>query len=157
MSILFLSVLFCHMSLHVAGLNSDKVIETAIGRHHVGRRSLKQLCHQIDQTVGPSCLEYIGYGCYCGLGGHGTPVDKVDSCCQIHDQCYGNVKCRSSWYAYLTQYNVHCYLGHCHCSDSESSDPCFYTSCQCDRQLAECLKIAPGMNPKYKYYDRRKC
>ncbi|MED6285168.1 hypothetical protein CHARACLAT_026561 [Characodon lateralis] len=42
----------------------------------------------VQPDVNP--LNYNEYGCWCGLGGGGTPVDDVDRCCQVHDNCYGN-------------------------------------------------------------------
>ena len=36
--------------------------------------------------------DYWDYGCYCGLGGAGTPVDATDECCQTHDRCWDKVK-----------------------------------------------------------------
>ena len=54
--------------------------------------ALHQLCKQIDDysliKVYPRCLVYNGYGCWCGKGGKGTPVDTIDACCKEHDDCY---------------------------------------------------------------------
>ncbi|MEE6528227.1 hypothetical protein FKM82_030309, partial [Ascaphus truei] len=41
-------------------------------------------------------LEFNNYGCYCGLGGGGTPKDTLDRCCQVHDGCYTEAKRLSS-------------------------------------------------------------
>lgn len=32
----------------------------------------------IECATGRSAWDFLGYGCWCGLGGRGTPVDGVD-------------------------------------------------------------------------------
>ena len=42
-----------------------------------GKRGL-YFGHMISCETGRSFLDYLDYGCFCGLGGGGTPVDDVD-------------------------------------------------------------------------------
>uniref|UniRef100_A0A671UB23 Phospholipase A2 n=1 Tax=Sparus aurata TaxID=8175 RepID=A0A671UB23_SPAAU len=47
---------------------------------------------------GVNPFKYNNYGSYCGLRRRGTPVDEVDLCCKVHDECYAaqmrNPRCR---------------------------------------------------------------
>ena len=42
------------------------------------KRSFVDFGLMITCAVGRSSLDYNGYGCFCGLGGGGTPVDDTD-------------------------------------------------------------------------------
>ena len=42
------------------------------------KRSFVDFGLMITCAVGRSPLDYNGYGCFCGLGGGGTPVDDTD-------------------------------------------------------------------------------
>ncbi|NXB93188.1 PA2GA Phospholipase, partial [Vidua macroura] len=55
--------------------------------------SVLQLERMIRAATGRSALlSYSWYGCFCGIGGSGTPVDATDRCCQAHDCCYRRLR-----------------------------------------------------------------
>ncbi|XP_028710619.1 phospholipase A2-like [Peromyscus leucopus] len=116
--------------------------------HSISRRSLWQLDNMIKCTIPAShpLLEYNNYGCYCGFGGSGTPVDELDRCCQTHDNCYGQVKKMESCKflienPYTTSYSYSCSGNEVTCSDK--NDPCEAFICNCDREAAICFSQAP--------------
>ncbi|XP_075135245.1 acidic phospholipase A2 Cc1-PLA2-like [Leptodactylus fuscus] len=80
---------------------------------------------------------YVFYGCYCGIGGHGRPLDEIDWCCQIHDCCYGALSSPScspfkQFYLFtLTNGTVIC--------DDANLKGCARQCCECDRAAALCF------------------
>ncbi|XP_072354561.1 phospholipase A2-like isoform X1 [Scyliorhinus torazame] len=84
--------------------------------------------HNMIKCVVPNSrpvFDYSDYGCYCGFGGSGIPVDELDRCCQVHDLCYGgtsNVKeCRPIYdNPYIKLYKYSCSGGIATCGHSPS-------------------------------------
>ncbi|CAF1463852.1 unnamed protein product [Rotaria sordida] len=107
-------------------------------------RNLMQFGNMIIQALGKSPLDYNGYGCWCGFGGKGEPIDATDACCKVHDKCYDDIiKSREnflscspyvSFYNWELDHNTHVL----HCKDEPGS--CTHRVCECDRIVTECYK-----------------
>ncbi len=83
---------------------------------------------------------FNGYGCWCGIGGSGKPVDEIDKCCLEHDQCYDKVilnKCKYNKLPYWVLYDKETSHGQIVCTDE--NETCDYKTCQCDKLAAECF------------------
>eukprot|EP00058_Branchiostoma_floridae_P013149 XP_002598637.1 hypothetical protein BRAFLDRAFT_67034 [Branchiostoma floridae] len=80
------------------GLNSESGDEPP--HRPRAKRNLIQFANMIETVTGRSALHYNFYGCYCGWGGSGTPVDGIDRCCQVHDLCYDNNAPNAKWITY---------------------------------------------------------
>ncbi|XP_071953777.1 phospholipase A2 AP-PLA2-I-like [Antedon mediterranea] len=145
------------------------------GNRH--RRSLGQMSDMIMCTTGRSAFyEYNGYGCYCGFGGSGDPIDNTDRCCKRHDRCYektdsseGGPCYRLMPYATNYRYNtrncqsvtpeVECASASAYSSWYEwLYRDCAIAICKCDRQLALCFASASNSyNPSHVRHDKSQC
>ncbi|KAL1269583.1 hypothetical protein QQF64_031872 [Cirrhinus molitorella] len=112
--------------------------------HLYSVKSLLQFNNMIKCTLPDSSplLDFADYGCFCGLGGTGTPVDQLDQCCFNHDSCYGKVQayCSSLFdNPYTNTYDYKCDKNNKTITCLDSNDECDMLVCRCDKAAAECF------------------
>lgn len=125
--------------------------------------SFWQFQKMVKHITGRSAFfSYYGYGCYCGLGGKGTPVDATDRCCLEHDCCYEKLK-QSGCQPVLNGYHFHMVNGTvvCECAPGPGgSCLCGLWACECDKRSANCFKASlPTYEKNFKQFflSRPRC
>ncbi|XP_032899539.1 phospholipase A2-like [Amblyraja radiata] len=124
-------------------------------------RNLLQFSNLIKCAIPGShpLLTFNDYGCYCGIGGQGKPVDELDRCCQTHDKCYDGAKkmgCKNFNNPKAVGYKYTCSKKTLTC-DSKN-DKCAKFVCECDRKAAVCFaKAYPTYKKKYKGMKKSSC
>ncbi|XP_038066490.1 phospholipase A2 AP-PLA2-I-like [Patiria miniata] len=128
-----------------------------------------------EESYFSSVLIYNGYGCYCGLGGDGVPVDPTDQCCEAHDACYkaANDNGCALLDKYLVDYHFvasrtvkddpdSCSIS-CKAEDEYTfldkiNADCKAYMCECDRQGALCFGRERGsLDDKYVGWSQSNC
>ncbi|XP_078573196.1 basic phospholipase A2 10-like isoform X2 [Branchiostoma floridae x Branchiostoma japonicum] len=103
-------------------------------------RNLYQFGTLIELITGRDAWDYNNYGCWCGSGGSGTPVDRIDFCCLNHDRCYDNL-IANGWSPHYVTYDWTQYDIGIGCDDPyPSSDR---GACECDLAAAHCFSHFP--------------
>ncbi|XP_050836175.1 group 10 secretory phospholipase A2 isoform X3 [Serinus canaria] len=122
-------------------LKITSVSKGTVGEGRVrSRRGILELAGAIRCTTGRSPFAYLRYGCYCGLGGKGWPMDRVDWCCFHHDCCYGRAE-QAGCQPKTESYHWECKDNSAVCDSLE--DKCQKMACECDREAAKCFSKAP--------------
>ncbi|KAJ6224205.1 hypothetical protein RDWZM_002750 [Blomia tropicalis] len=122
-----------------------QVQDTILQQHHQQqqhrrvKRGVLDLASMIRCITGCNPFSYKDYGCYCGFQGDGYPVDGIDRCCYMHDNCYEQTDCHPAL-VYFKSYKWSCMgYGRAKCSYRSSSSMCGFQLCECDRKFAKCL------------------
>ncbi|VDM74085.1 unnamed protein product [Strongylus vulgaris] len=96
---------------------------------------------------------YNGYGCFCGKGGSGTPVDSIDRCCKTHDDCYDEARVSKKCGRidlYMDMYDWKCSNKKAIC---QGKTECEKALCACDTAAVRCW--ARYAKPKWKKACRK--
>uniref|UniRef100_A0A0N4Z077 Phospholipase A2 n=1 Tax=Parastrongyloides trichosuri TaxID=131310 RepID=A0A0N4Z077_PARTI len=126
---------------------NDEIIEDSSSKRLTALWNLQMMS---ECELGYSAIIYNNYGCWCGVGGSGTPVDEIDECCEHHDKCYDaaiDAKiCFDVPYEYLDDYTWSCINKSAICSPSLTG--CGKSLCDCDKAVVNCWKKYGKPNKK---------
>ncbi|XP_070607815.1 phospholipase A2-like isoform X2 [Erythrolamprus reginae] len=122
-------------------------------KHFVNKRGLIELYETLKCGTSRFPLTYVGYGCYCGLGGKGWPLDETDWCCHRHDCCYSFAQ-RQGCHPIRDRYKWTCQDSSVICD--ALLDRCQNIICQCDKEAARCWRSAP-FNKRYIFWPNYLC
>ncbi|KAI6175614.1 Phospholipase A2 [Aphelenchoides bicaudatus] len=113
--------------------------------NQTGLDALWNLQEMAECRLGYTALDYNDYGCWCGMGGSGTPVDGIDECCMRHDKCYDyavdNGICVDVPFEYVEDYTWSCNRtgpGRPEPKCEEGQNKCKQYLCWCDREVVDC-------------------
>ncbi|KAJ8040683.1 Phospholipase A2 [Holothuria leucospilota] len=157
-------LLFCVAYLTSVAICKDLHASTS----EITRRSVPHFLSLISCLQGGNESDanerYNEYGCWCGLGGSGTPKDATDRCCKVHDECYESTIGVCSPDQLI--YGVHYWYSATNCGESGATitcspiseysifevwKKCGVAACACDKAAAECFtRERPTYNPQYK-------
>lgn len=139
--------------------------------HEIVKRNVIQFGNMIKCATGKPSGDYNGYGCWCGKGGSGVPVDATDTCCKVHDACYANIQklniCPLDVHVYTVIYKWNDACPNPTCAPAGAYGwwyKCFYASvncrvklCDCDQKAVMCFKANLGtFNRAFVNYDKKR-
>lgn len=125
---------------------------------HSTSANIVQMINQLKCASDRSRYEFYdlsNYGCWCGVGGSGKPLDQIDRCCWAHDKCFEQARksqdfnCNPKKILYswackdkngICQNNVF--------DDSSDKVQCAKAACDCDRIFSKCVSKG-RMNRRY--------
>ncbi|CAH3142639.1 unnamed protein product [Porites lobata] len=144
--------------------NSNQLADAILGipQTRMSKRSVLQFGFMIACETKRSPLEYNGYGCYCGQGGKGTPVDEIDWCCYAHDMCHYKLQpkeaCGRSYHIVELYLIPYLRKGCSGCVGSPWNSCVQKKLCECDAEAAKCFKKYDSkFNENYKNYLKSTC
>lgn len=103
------------------------------------KRDLLDLADMFEELTELDPTAYIPYGNWCGYGGDGEILDRIDGCCEIHDKCYekvGETTC-SNEKVHIINYQWKRVNDTISCDGNTSK--CEKEACMCDRDVVICI------------------
>jgi secretory phospholipase A2 len=131
------------LSLFIVISSAEKLYKNP--KQQKGLKALWNLEEMAECQLGYTALDYNNYGCWCGVGGAGEPLDGIDECCMNHDKCYDSAiddgACYDVPFEYVEDYSWTCQrmengkkVPNC----TEHQNACKAELCWCDRMVVEC-------------------